>query len=101
MDVKVSPSRVDVPKARAQVAAVRSDGSDTTIGKQSTPTDATRTAKATDTSATSALQELGRDEAQQLHSELIAELRDQVRSGTYQPHAGAVAERVAEVLGAV
>jgi anti-sigma28 factor (negative regulator of flagellin synthesis) len=45
--------------------------------------------------------EIGKNEARKHHEMLLSELREQIRSGTFQADMDVVAERVAEVLGEV
>ncbi len=98
MDVKLNSTTA---RAKAAVEAVRSQASQPQAGSQpSTRTDDTQVSTA-DTSATSSLQELGKSEAHKLHQELLDRLRDEIKNGTYQPRLDVVAERVADVLGAV
>lgn len=104
MSMKVSPpiTTTERPALRAETIRGVSDQSRTaTTDAQSSPTSApTQAAEAVDTSRTAGLVEVGRHEADQLHNDLIMQLRDQIRSGTYAADLDVVAERVAEVLGA-
>ena len=102
MDVKIGQTNTAATKLSKPVQPIRSDRSEIAhIGKQSSNTDVSRPAPEADTSATSALEQMGRAEAQQLHQDMIARLREEIRNGTYEPQLDVVAERVAEVLGAV
>jgi anti-sigma28 factor (negative regulator of flagellin synthesis) len=63
--------------------------------------DVSKTRRSVDTSTTQSLVEIGKNEARKHHEMLLSELREQIRSGTFQADMDVVAERVAEVLGEV
>lgn len=104
MSFKISPPPTTTQKPVLVVKETESPRgtAETTVSDRTQPKpteEAQATTSAVDTSATSALVEVGREEAQRLHNEMLEDLRSAIASGSYQADMDVVAERVAEVLG--
>ncbi len=103
MDVSLNTTTTAARHQSANTQALRANRADPAQERQtpSTPTADTRSGSTADTSATTGLQELTRDETAKLHEALLAELRADVRSGAYEARMEVVADRVLDAIDAL